>query len=109
MPRFAPVVRRQLSEKSGRWDPYRQASPHRPGTAPALGLRARGDDRFHGTADRSGNTVPFLEGGFAMTAFQSIPQGARPFAAVLSLLVLLRSEERRGGKRGSPRGLRCGE
>ena len=25
---------------SGRWGPYRQASPHRPGTAPALGLRA---------------------------------------------------------------------
>ena len=30
------------SEKvsSGRWGPYRQASPRRPGTAPALGLRA---------------------------------------------------------------------
>src|SRR5262249_4880769 len=28
--------------KSGRWGPYRQASPHRPGTAPALGLRAVG-------------------------------------------------------------------
>jgi hypothetical protein len=26
--------------KSGRWGPYRQASPHRPGTDPALGLRA---------------------------------------------------------------------
>src|SRR5256885_9763143 len=27
-------------EVSGRRGPYRQASPHRPGTAPALGLRA---------------------------------------------------------------------
>src|SRR5262245_41930408 len=26
----------------GRWGPYRQASPRRPGTAPALGLRAAG-------------------------------------------------------------------
>src|SRR5581483_5998829 len=26
----------------GRWGPYRQASPCRPGTAPALGLRAEG-------------------------------------------------------------------
>src|SRR5262249_22956198 len=29
-------------QKDGRWGPYRQASPHRPGTAPALGLRAGG-------------------------------------------------------------------
>src|SRR5262245_60287179 len=28
------------TEKSGRWGPYREASSHRPGTAPALGLRA---------------------------------------------------------------------
>ena len=30
----------QSRNEGGRWGPYRQASPHRPGTAPALGLRA---------------------------------------------------------------------
>src|SRR5207244_9535355 len=39
--------------RSGRWDPYRQASPHRPGTAPALGLRA-GDDVRDCIADQLG-------------------------------------------------------
>jgi probable HAF family extracellular repeat protein len=36
------VIARRGSNVSegGRWGPYRQASPHRPGTIPALGLRA---------------------------------------------------------------------
>jgi hypothetical protein len=34
----------QLAQRtSGRWGPYRNASPHRPGTAPAHGLRAGND------------------------------------------------------------------
>ena len=44
--------------------PYRQASPHRPGTAPALGLR-RGDGRRHSIADqpakgRTDHVIPQL-------------------------------------------------
>jgi len=37
------VSRSVLDQKSGRRGPYRQASLRRPGTAPALGLRAGGD------------------------------------------------------------------
>src|SRR5262249_26360352 len=41
-----------MDSESGRWGPYRQASPHRPGTAPALGLRAGNGDPRMITADR---------------------------------------------------------
>jgi hypothetical protein len=39
----SPRRAQESHNKSGQWGPYRQASPHRPGTAPALGLRVGND------------------------------------------------------------------